>query len=57
MTKPKYAVIGRAGPNSMLWDVILKGRIKLMTFIDKREAERYAQACVEDDAWHASNRD
>lgn len=44
------------GHSHSYWRV-MKGNKVLAAFIDKGEAMNYVQACIEDDNWHAMNRD
>lgn len=57
MRLPKYLVQKFNTPNGMMWGVFVKGKLQSGSqSFDKSDAEDYAQRCVEDDAWNASNR-
>lgn len=56
MKRPKYEVKKAHLYSGVFWGVY-KGQKRLALFQTLSEANDYAKGCVEDDAWHASNRD
>lgn len=52
----KYRLQAYQAHNGQVWRV-MKGNIVLYSSYDKGDAEKYVQSCIEDDNWHAANRD